>query len=71
MRRKFPWMEVQKNSLFVPMQTSKGGKNRKIMKMVEDWKYCIGLGLLTKIVHIKLENILVTFLGFTDRDVAQ
>lgn len=53
------------------MQTSKGGKNRKIMKMVEDWKYCIGLGLLTKIVHIKLENISVTFLGFTDRDVAQ
>ena len=39
--------------------------------MAEDWEYCIGLGLLTKIVHIKLENILVTFLGFTDRDVAQ
>ena len=64
-------MEVQKSSLFVPRRTSKGGKNRKQMKMVEDWKYCIGLGLLTKIVHIKLENILITFLGFTDRDVAQ
>lgn len=55
----------------MPRQTSKGGKNRKKMKMDEDWKYRIGLGLLTKIVHIKLENILVTFLGFTDRDVAQ
>ena len=29
MRRKFPWVEVQKSSLFVPRQTSKGGKNRK------------------------------------------